>query len=383
VSGSLWSLRQKLVVTRYFLNPNARERSVARGLFDEHEYRHVEAFQVESTPLRHLRGLASRLSVGDIVLKDESTRLGLNAFKILGVSYAVGRLLDQNRIAKDSVLVCATTGNHGRAVARTARLRGLKARVYVPAGTAAARIKAIEGEGAAVITVEGNYDEAVRLAAEDAKIQGWTVISDTAWMGYEEIPRLIMAGYTKLMDEAERQWAPEPTPDVVLVQAGVGGLACAVVSWLCHRFEKQRPFTIICEPASAACYLESARAGKPVLLAGPFNTRMAGLASGEVSSTAWPTVINTADAFVAIDDGPSFQAMRELAQPADGDPAIVAGASGACGLAVLCEILCDETLQAVRVASGLNSNSRILVINTEGATDPELYAQVVAHSSCA
>lgn len=332
-------------MTRYFLNPDARERSLATGLFDEHEYRQVEAFQVEPTPLRRLRGLASRMSVGDIILKDESSRLGLNAFKILGVSYAVGRLLTQNSIAKHSVLVCATTGNHGRAVARTARLHGLKAKVYVPADTAAARINAIEAEGASVITVDGNYDDAVRLAAEDAKLHGWTIISDTAWPGYEEIPRLIMAGYTKLMDEAERQWAPEPPPDVVLIQAGVGGLACAVVSWLCHRFGRQRPFTIICEPASAACYLESARAGKPVLLAGPFNTRMAGLASGEVSSTAWSTIVTAADAFVAIDDEPSFQVMRELAQSGDGNPAIVAGASGACGLAVLLEVLQDKGLR--------------------------------------
>jgi diaminopropionate ammonia-lyase len=323
------------------------------------------------------------MSVGDIILKDESSRLGLNAFKILGVSYAVGRLLNQSRIAKHSVLVCATTGNHGRAVARTARLRGLKAKVYVPADTAAARINAIEAEGASVITVNGNYDAAVRLAAEDARLHGWTIISDTAWPGYEEIPRLIMAGYTKLMDEAERQWGPEPPPDVVLVQAGVGGLACAVVSWLCHRFGQQRPFTIICEPASAACYLESARAGKPVLLAGPFNTRMAGLASGEVSSAAWSTVVTAADAFVAIDDEPTFRVMRELAQPVHRNPAIVAGASGACGLAVLLEVLQDKGLRPVREASGLNAKSRVLVINTEGATDPELYAQVVARASCA
>ena len=368
-------------MTEYFLNPHAR-RTVATGLFDEHEYRQVDAFQVDPTPLRHLRGLASRMSVGEIILKDESSRLGLNAFKILGVSYAVARLLDQNRIAKHSVLICATTGNHGRAVARVAREHRLEARVYVPAGTVPARISAIQSEGAVVVPVDGNYDDAVRLVAEDAKLHGWTIISDTGWPGYEEIPQLIMAGYTKLMDEAERQWAPAPPPDIVLIQAGVGGLACAVVSWLCHRFGRQRPFTIICEPASAACYLESARAGKPVLLAGPFNTRMAGLASGEVSSTAWSTVVTAADAFVAIDDGPSFQVMRELAEPSDGDPVIVAGASGACGLAVLSEVLRDHGLQPVCEASGVNANSRVLVFNTEGATDPELYAQVVARASC-
>lgn len=363
-------------MTRYFLNPNARTGPAQTGLFDEHEYRQVSGFEVQPTPLWHLKGLASRISVADILLKDESSRLGLNAFKILGVSYAVGRLLNENGFGKGSVLVCATTGNHGRAVAHAAREHGLDAKVYVPADTAAARIEAIEAEGASVVTVDGNYDDAVRLATEDARRHGWTIISDTAWAGYEEIPRLIMAGYTKLMDEAESQWAPEPPPDVVLVQAGVGGLACAVVSWLCHRFGAQRPFTIVCEPASAACYLESARAGKPVSLRGPFSTNMAGLASGEVSSMAWPTVAGAADAFVAIDDEPSMQLMRDLAHPTEGDPVIVAGASGVCGLAVLLEILRDEALRPVREASSLSARSRVLVINTEGATDPELYARV-------
>jgi diaminopropionate ammonia-lyase len=367
-------------MNRYFLNPNARPAPAPAGLFSLLEYLEVGSFQVEPTPLIRLKGLASRIGIADILVKDESSRLGMNAFKILGVSYAVSRLLSANRIASDSVLVCATTGNHGRAVASAAREHRLKATVYVPAGTALARIKAIEGEGAAVVKVDGDYDDAVRLAALDAARLGWTVISDTSWPGYEEIPRLIMAGYTKLMDEAESQWSPEPPPEIVLVQAGVGGLAGAVLSWLCHRYGAKRPFTIVCEPTSAACYLESARAGKAVSVRGPFNTNMAGLASGEVSSIAWPTISATADAFVTIDDEASFQAMRQLAHPGVGDPVIVAGASGACGLAVLLEILREKKLRPVREASGLNPLSRVLVINTEGATDPELYDRVTAAS---
>jgi diaminopropionate ammonia-lyase len=367
-------------MNRFFLNPNARAGQAPTGLFDADEYRQVSSFRVQSTALHHLQGLANRISVADVMVKDESSRLGMNAFKILGVSYAVDRLLGENRISKGSVLVCATTGNHGRAVARSAREHGLAATVYVPAGAATARIKAIEEEGATVVVVDGNYDDAVRLATADATRHGWTIISDTAWPGYEEIPRLIMAGYTKLMEEAEGQWAPEPPPDMVLVQAGVGGLTGAVLSWLCHRFGAKRPFTIVCEPTSAACYLESARAGKPVSLRGPFNTSMAGLASGEVSSIAWPSIAAAADAFVAIDDEPSFQTMLGLAHPIDGDPVIVAGASGACGLATLLEVLRDEELRAVREASGLNTLSRVLVINTEGATDPELYDRVTAAS---
>lgn len=364
-----------------FLNPNARTGPAHTGLFDADEYRQVSSFQAEPTPLVHLKGLASRVSLADIILKDESARLGMNAFKILGVSYAVGRLLNENRISRGSILVCATTGNHGRAVARAARDHGLDAKIYLPAGTATARIQAIEREGGSVVNVDGNYDDAVRLVAEDAREHHWTIISDTAWSGYEEIPRLIMAGYTKMMDEAESQWAPEPPPDVVLIQAGVGGLTCAVISWLCHRFGAGRPFTIVCEPVSAACYLESARARRPVSLRGPFSSNMTGLSSGEVSSIAWPSIAAAADAFVAIEDESSMLAMRALAHPTDGDPVITAGASGACGLAVLLEILRDEKLLPVREASGLSSLSRVLVINTEGATDPELYARVTGAAS--
>ena len=365
-------------MTEHFLNPKARAGAVAAGLFTADEYRQLAGFQVQPTPLFHLKGLALGSSITDIMVKDESSRLGMNAFKILGASYATARLLDQQRIGRDAVLVCATTGNHGRAVARAARENNLAARVYVPVTTAAARVQAIEAEGARVVMVDGSYDDAVRLAAEEAHRHAWTIISDTAWPGYEEIPRLIMAGYTRLMSEAEQQWAPEPPPDVVLVQAGVGGLAGAVVSWLCRRFGAQRPFTIICEPLTAACCLESARLGVPFAVQGRFNTRMAGLASGEVSTIAWPAIASAADAFVAIDDEPSFKAMRVLAHPTDGDPVIVAGASGACGLAVLLAVLSDERLRPVREASGLNPNSRVMVINTEGATDPELYAQVLA-----
>jgi diaminopropionate ammonia-lyase len=207
------------------------------------------------------------------------------------------------------------------------------------------------------------------------------VISDTSWPGYKEIPRWIMAGYTRLLNEAESEWSPEPPPDVVIVQAGVGGLACAVVSWLCQRYGVQRPFTIVCEPVTAACLLESARAGKPVSLRGPFATIMAGLRCGKVSSVGWSTIAGAVDAFVSIDDEQCTEAMRILAHPVNGDPLVIAGASGACGFAALLAILQEESLRAVREASGISVRSRILIINTEGATDPELYLRVTGRDT--
>ncbi len=361
----------------YFLNPLSRTSASPRGLFAPEEYEALSRFPTQPTPLRHLPGLASEIGVSDILVKDESARLGLNAFKIIGVSYAVAHLLSQGRIPQDSVLVCATEGNHGRAVAHTARECGLAARVYMSSNAAVARVEAIEGEGAQVVRVSGRYDDAVHQCAKDAQENGWFIISDTAWPGYEEIPRLIMAGYTRILTEAEMQWTPQPPPDVVLVQAGVGGLSCAVVSWLCHRFGSARPFTIICEPASAACHLESARAGKPVNIPGPFDTAMAGLRSGEVSSLAWPAIAEAADAFLAIGDEFCAQATRVLASPLAGDPKIVSGASGACGLASLLAILQDKNLEAVRDDCGLGPGSRILIINTEGVTDPEAHERLM------
>ena len=371
-------------MSHYFLNPTARSIPVHPGLFEAEEYHQVTSFfrGMPSTALRHLTAVAAKLGVGDILLKDESDRLGLNSFKILGASYAIGRLLKEGRIAKGAVLVCATEGNHGRAVARAAKENGLHAKVYMSADAAAPRIEAIAQEGAQVVTVDGNYDDAVRLAASDARSNGWTLFSDTSGPGYEEIPRLIMAGYTRLLDEAKDQWAPEAPPDVVLVQAGVGGLACAAVSWLCHRYGARRPFMIACEPTRAACLLESARVGKPVPLSGPFDTIMAGLRCGEVSQLAWPTIAAAVDAFVAIDDMQCEATMRILAHQEGGDPVVVAGASGACGLAALLAILQDERLRPLREAAGTSDRSRVFVINTEGATDPRLYLEVTGrHTS--
>lgn len=369
-------------MSQYLINPNARAERNYRGLFDAEEYHLVDDFfcarpEFEGTPLVHLRALASELGIGDILVKDESSRFGLNSFKILGVSYAVGQLLGEGRLAKDSVVVCASEGNHGRAVAHVAAENKLGARIYVASATSPTRIELIEKEGAEVIVVDGNYDDAVKQAARDAELYGWQIISDTSWSGYEEIPRWIMAGYTQLMKEAETQWTPDPPPDVFFVQAGVGGLTCAVVSWLCQRYGTKRPLVIVCEPVSAACFLESYRAGKPVTLTGPFNTIMAGLRCGEISALTWPVISKSADAFVSIDDEQCASAMRALANPTKDDPVVAAGAAGACGLAALLALQEDKRLLPMREASGLNAQSRALVINTEGASDPRLYAQVI------
>lgn len=364
----------------YHINSSARSDPAYRGLFESAELARVDEYfrsrpQLLATPLRHLPGLAAEIGVRDVLLKDESVRFSLDAFKVLGVSYAAGRLLESGSLSSNSIVACATEGNHGRAVARVATGNRIRAKIYVPSASAGARADAIRREGAEVMVVEGSYDNAVRRVRLDAERHGWTIISDTSWPGYESVPRLIMAGYTRLLDEAEAQW-DEP-PDVVLVQAGVGGLACAVVSWLCRRYGARRPFTVVCEPSGAACLMESARIGRLASLDGPFETIMVGLRCGEASSAAWPAIAKAADAFVAVEDERCAEAVRLLARPRSGDHPVGAGASGACGLAALLAILQDEGLRPLREASGLGAHSRVLVINTEGVNDPALHAEII------
>src|SRR5581483_1235093 len=339
-------------MNQFAINTAARTGQACKGLFNPADYDAVRSFysnqsQYSPTPLVRLQQLARRLKVGEILVKDESRRFGLPAFKLLGVEYAVWRLKESGTMAGNPLLVCATDGNHGRAVAHVARKHGCSARVYVPGYTVPARIAAIRAEGAAGVVLNSIYDDAVEEAAGFAKSHGAVIVSDTSWSGYDEIPRWIMAGYTEIMNEVQEQCGAQGFPDVVLVQVGVGGLAGAVVSWLCDHYGQERPFIVSCEPSGVACLLESFRAGQPVQLKGDLPTIMAGLRCGQVSMIAWPVLSGAVDALVAIDDRLVESAMGLLATPNDGDPAIVAGESGACGLASLLAILEDKEFAPV------------------------------------
>ncbi|MGI8784551.1 MAG: diaminopropionate ammonia-lyase [Acidobacteriota bacterium] len=356
---------------RYFLNAHSRSGAPYSGLFQADEYEQVAAFfeshpEMTPTRLETLRDLGGEIGIGPILVKDESRRFGLNAFKILGVTYAIERIKQSRQIQPGATLACATEGNHGRAVARVASRNGLQSRIFVSKQMAPARIAALHQEGARVVVVDGNYDDSVHRCAAEASANDWTVVSDTAWPGYEQVPRWIMAGYTRLRAEASAQWQSVGPPDIVLVQAGVGGLAAAVVSWLCHRFGERRPFVVVCEPIAAACCLESAQAERPVRLPGPFDTMLAGLRCGEVSSIAWPVLHRAVDAFVAIDDRRCIETLRRLAHPNGDDPELQSGPSGCCGLAGLLAITEDESLRPVRDAAALKPETRALAIITEG-----------------
>jgi diaminopropionate ammonia-lyase len=325
-----------------------------------------------ATPLHRCTSLSRRLGVGDLYIKDESARFGLNAFKSTGALFAVSTLLQRGDIRRGDTLVCAREGNHGRAVARAAREAGCRARVYMSRSVAASRVHAIEGEGADVQLVEGSYDDAVRAMADEAERHGWIVISDTSWPGYTEIPRLIMLGYTRIMDEIAVQ------PDVIFVPAGVGGLLAAVACWCDLQFGSARPRVVAVEPASAACVQASVRAGQPTPVPGPFETAMGGLRCGEMSPSVFPVVASLVDGFVAIEDAFAFEAMRLLGKPVPPDPAVSCGASGAASLGGLLALLTEPALRDAREALALGAETRVLGLVTEGVTDPAVFEDVMA-----
>jgi diaminopropionate ammonia-lyase len=349
----------------WWSRPGARQ--TPAPFFTDAELEDVRRFYSEArpTPLRRLPALAATLGIGDVLVKDETARFGLPAFKIVGAKYAIARLLD-GRTMPLRHLACATAGNHGRAVARAAADVGLESHIYVPVGTTRPRVDALRSEGAHVVVTSAGYDETVRLMAEDADEFGWTIVSDTAWPGYETIPRWIMAGYTRILEEAAADWGPRP-PDVVIVQAGVGSLAGAAAGWLAARFGDDRPRLLTVEPSGSACLLASLRAGQPTILESCGPTEMVGLRCAEVSPLAWRALDNVVDAAIAIGDALADDAMTRLRHPASGDPAIQAGASGAAGIAALIGLTRDPALGKLRRALAITSSARALAIVTEGA----------------
>lgn len=222
----------------------------------------------------------------------------------------------------------------------------------------------MRSDDATVVEVEGTYEDAVLQAAEHGRTSGATTLSDTSWDGYEQIPRWIMAGYTRLFDEASRQWQDDP--DVVIVQAGVGGLLCAAASWLAWKFGARRPYLMACEPDGAACLLESARAGEPTRVPGDLDTIMAGLRCAEPSPLAWPAIRDGVDAFITISDQQSLGAMRTLAA-AGVEHRLDAGPSGVCGVGALIGLASAPEFVHVRHAARLDRSTCALIILTEGA----------------
>ena len=378
--------------------------------FEEKEMKEVYDFHkslpgYKATPLVELDDLAKYYGVQKLWLKDESKRFGLNAFKVLGGSYAIGKYLSQklgrdmselpfNVLISDEVkkqlgdvtFVTATDGNHGRGVAWVANKLRQKSVVYMPKGSAKMRFDAIAREGADVSITDLNYDDAVRLANKGAEEHGWIMVQDTAWDGYEEIPLWIMQGYSTIINEIVEQLeaAKEEKPTHVFLQAGVGSFAGAVQGYLVHLYGDDRPITIICEPHGANCIYKSMEAndGKPHNVTGDLTTIMAGLACGEPNTISWKILRDNADFSVSCDDSIAARGMRVLSSPLGNDQRVISGESGAVGLGLF-TVLSEKKEEYAELMKALkiDENSRILCISTEGDTDVEGYKNVVWNGS--
>jgi diaminopropionate ammonia-lyase len=342
------------------------------------------------TPLHRLDGLAGELGVGGVWWKDEGARFGLGSFKALGGAYAVARVLQRAAaeagqtlamkeiaagdaaIARSVTVCCATDGNHGRSVAWGAQRFGCRCVIFVHETVSVGRAAAIAAYGAEVRRTAGNYDDSVREAGATAAREGWTVVSDTSYPGYMDIPRDVMQGYELMAGEAFDA-LPEP-PTHIFLQTGVGGMAAAVTALVVRRWGAARPTIVLADPDRFACCVESFRAGAPSAVPGDVDSIMAGLACGEVSLLAWEILRDHADFAMALPDDAAVHAMRRLACPPRPDPAVVAGESATAGLAALAAAMADD---AARVALGLGPDSRVLLFGTEGDTDPALYETLV------
>jgi diaminopropionate ammonia-lyase len=349
------------------------------------------------TPLAKLDNFAGYSGIKSIRVKDESYRCGLNAFKILGASYALSSYLseklnlDPSNVTFEMLksneftnhirgLTCitATDGNHGRAVAWAARELGCRAVVYMPKGSAAARLDSIRDLGADARIIDGNYDDAVQLATDHAAQNQWLLLQDTVGPDHAEIPIRVMQGYLTMFDEAFDQLDGK-LPSHVFVQCGVGSLAGSLQAYLVEKFGRQRPLLTIAEPTKAACYYQSmiAADGKPHKVEGDLDTIMAGLACGEPNVMSWGILSSYADAFVACPDDIAARGMRMLGNPLPGDDRVISGESGAVTFGLLARILEQPELAPLKMALNLKPSSRVLLFSTEGETDPAMYRKIV------
>lgn len=357
--------------------------------------------QYSVTPLAGLSKMADQLGLAGLHVKDESYRFGLNAFKVLGGSFAMAKYIaeEMNKNVEDinydyltsqafrdefgqATFFTATDGNHGRGVAWAANRLGQKAVVHMPKGSTETRFNNIAKEGAKVTIEELNYDDCVRLAAKEAaETPHGVVVQDTAWEGYEKIPSWIMQGYGTMAGEAANQLKEQGVerPTHVFVQAGVGSLASAVVGYFANLYPENPPKFIIMEAEIAACLYKGAAAadGEPRIVGGDLQTIMAGLACGEPNTIGWDILRNHADAFLACPDWVAAKGMRMLAAPIKGDPQVTSGESGAVGMGVISTIMTDDTYKELRDALGLSKDSQILLFSTEGDTDPDKYKKIV------
>ena len=367
----------------YYLNPKERPGFMLDRKFnkvfkneDPLAY-HSKIRRYEPTPLISLSRLAKSLEIKELYVKDESRRFRQHNFKTLGASFAIHKFLEAN--PGKHTFCTATDGNHGRSVAWAAKMKRQKAVIFIPVNTALSRIKNIKKQRGKVIIVDGDYDAAVLRAREEAEKNGYILIQDTSWEGYTEIPTLIAAGYKTMMMELDEllHTSKEPLIDFVFLQSGVGTWASSVVAYYRNRYPRNMPKIITVEPMESDSLLESIRQKGLSKTKGSQQTLMSGLNCGTPSYLAWKILKDGVDLFLAIPDDYAIKAMQNLYFPFKNDRQIFAGESGAAGLGGLTALAFDESLENVKKEIGLNRQSRVLIFNTEGVTNPEMFEELI------
>lgn len=389
---SAFSLKMDIADNRFFTGETSPLFSRQQAQQARHFHQKIAGYQ--PTPLHALNDLARLFGVSKILVKDESQRFGLNAFKMLGGAYAIAQLLcekyrlDINTFSFDAIkttikekMTFATTtdGNHGRGVAWAAQQLGQNAVVYMPKGSAQERVDAILKLGAECIVTDMNYDDTVRFTMKTARQNGWEVVQDTAWEGYTKIPTWIMQGYATLADEAVEQMASMgiARPTHVFLQAGVGAMAGGVLGYLVDVYGARNLHSVIVEPELADCVYRSGVKGQIVNVGGDMATIMAGLACGEPNPLGWEVLRNCATQFISCQDAVAALGMRVLGNPMGKDPRVISGESGAVGLGILAAVHFHPQRDALMHKLGLDKDAVVLVISTEGDTDVKHYREVV------
>jgi len=366
---------------------------------DEVREFHMTFTDYKPTPLLKLNGLSKYLGVKEIWLKDESYRFGLNAFKVLGASYAAAKVLNEllklnedqisfslfqnhavNSKLKDLTFVTATDGNHGRGVAWTAQQIGCKCVIYMPKGSAKVRLNNIKSHDAQAYIIDGNYDEAVSLARINSKKYGWILIQDSSWKGYEKIPTWIMNGYFTLMEEINEQLNDE-IPTHIFIQCGNGSLPASILAYCIKKYKKEKPVFAVVEPEDAACVYESFLKHGLTTLYNEMKTIMAGLACGTPSLLAWNILKDHSDFFIKCSDDVTIKGMQILGNGEFENTKIISGESGAVTTGLIYSLLSEQKHKTDCNLLGLNQNSKILLLSTEGNTDPETYDKIISQKT--
>jgi len=368
-NGHLWKYSEFIANKNYSFEKEQILKSLSKKEIDDAYLSIKEWNGYSPTPLINLNKLSHELNLNKILYKDESKRFDLKSFKALGGAYAVQKI---SKGDKNIIVSTATAGNHGRSVAWGAKRLGLKCKIFISEFVSEARGQAMASLGADVIKVKGNYENSLIECIKQSTENNWQIVQDVAWDNYLLVPKYTMAGYSVMMKEIADQLDSNKVTHVIL-QAGVGGMAAAMIAGIA-RYLKNIPTTIVVEPDSAACVLESIKTGKIEKIDIKRESLMGGMSCGEVSLVPWEILKNSVNYCISLPDDDIAKTMKLLGNASFSDEKIIAGENSAPGVISLIAS-CED--QKIKKKLNLDSNSNVLVIGCEGDTDQEMYKKLV------